>query len=38
MIVRAYGESSGNLSVAARSLGIPRSTLRDKLRRYGVLS
>ncbi len=35
MIVAAYEGSGHNLSLAARSLGIPRSTLRDKLRKYG---
>lgn len=35
MIVAAYEGSGRNLSSAARSLGIPRSTLRDKLRKYG---
>ncbi|MGE0326601.1 MAG: sigma-54-dependent transcriptional regulator [Polyangiaceae bacterium] len=35
MIMAAYEGSGHNLSLAARSLGIPRSTLRDKLRKYG---
>ncbi len=37
MISSAFNEASGNLSQAARILGIPRSTLRDKLRRYGLI-
>jgi transcriptional regulator with PAS, ATPase and Fis domain len=36
VIRRAFDENEQNLSRAARQLGIPRSTLRDKLRRYGV--
>jgi DNA-binding NtrC family response regulator len=32
MIRRALDESSGNQAAAARALGIPRSTLRDRLR------
>lgn len=32
MIRRALEESSGNQAAAARALGIPRSTLRDRLR------
>jgi transcriptional regulator with AAA-type ATPase domain len=32
MVRRALDESSGNQAAAARALGIPRSTLRDKLR------
>ncbi|HEX7603261.1 MAG TPA: sigma-54 dependent transcriptional regulator [Polyangiaceae bacterium] len=37
MILAAYEQSAKNLSRAAKSLAIPRSTLRDKLRRYGAL-
>jgi len=37
MILAAYEEASKNLSRAAKALAIPRSTLRDKLRRYGAL-
>jgi transcriptional regulator of acetoin/glycerol metabolism len=37
MILRAYVDSSRNLSKAAKALDIPRTTLRDKLRRYGAL-
>lgn len=33
-ILEAFEASAGNLSLAARKLGIPRSTLRDKLKRY----
>lgn len=33
LILRAFEESDGNVTEAARRLGIPRSTLRDKLRR-----
>jgi len=29
-------DCEGNLSLAARTLGIPRSTLRDRLKRYGI--
>jgi DNA-binding NtrC family response regulator len=36
MILRAFEESQHNLSRAALDLGIPRSTLRARLRRYGV--
>jgi DNA-binding NtrC family response regulator len=36
MILRAFEESQHNLSKAAQDLGIPRSTLRARLRRYGV--
>jgi DNA-binding NtrC family response regulator len=36
MILRAFEESRHNLSRAAQDLGIPRSTLRARLRRYGV--
>ena len=34
-IVRAVEQHHGNLSAAARALGIPRSTLRDRLKRAG---
>lgn len=37
-IMAAFDEAHGNLSRAARILGIPRSTLRDRLRRFGVAS
>ncbi len=37
MILSAYQDASKNLSRAAKALAIPRSTLRDKLRRYGAL-
>jgi len=37
MILRAYVDSERNLSRAAKQLAIPRTTLRDKLRRYGAL-
>lgn len=36
MIVRALDECGGNVSRAARVLGIPRSTLRDKLQKYAL--
>lgn len=36
MILRAFEESQHNLSKAAQDLGIPRSTLRARLKRYGV--
>ena len=35
--IRAYEASGHNLSQAARQLGIPRTTLRGRLKRYGVL-
>jgi two-component system, NtrC family, response regulator AtoC len=37
-ILMALGESDGNLSAAARSLGISRPTLRKRLRQYGLRS
>ncbi|HKQ71739.1 MAG TPA: sigma-54 dependent transcriptional regulator [Polyangiaceae bacterium] len=37
MIVSVFERSSGNLSRAAEELGIARSTLRDRLRKYGLL-
>ncbi len=37
LIVAAYDEAGKNLTIAARVLGMPRTTLRDKLRRFGVL-
>jgi len=36
MILEAYREAGHNLSQAAEILGIPRTTLRDRLKRYGV--
>jgi DNA-binding NtrC family response regulator len=36
LILRAFEESQQNLSRAAQDLGIPRSTLRARLKRYGV--
>jgi len=36
LILRAFEDSQHNLSRAAQDLGIPRSTLRARLRRYGV--
>jgi two-component system response regulator GlrR len=36
MILRAFEESQHNLSKAALDLGIPRSTLRARLKRYGA--
>ncbi|MBN2720164.1 MAG: sigma 54-interacting transcriptional regulator [Proteobacteria bacterium] len=33
---RALEKSSGNVRAAARSLGIPKSTLYDRLKRYGL--
>jgi DNA-binding NtrC family response regulator len=36
LILQAYQEAGANLSRAARSLGIPRSTLRDRLRKFGI--
>ncbi|CAN5738891.1 hypothetical protein BH09MYX1_BH09MYX1_28380 [soil metagenome] len=37
MIVKAYVSVNKNLTQAAKILEIPRSTLRDKLRRYNAL-
>jgi DNA-binding NtrC family response regulator len=37
LIVRTFEECERNLSLTARQLQIPRTTLRDKLRRYGLL-
>lgn len=37
LIVQAFEASGGNMSRAARRLGIPRTTLRDKLKRLGVI-
>jgi DNA-binding NtrC family response regulator len=36
MILGAYRQAERNLSEAARELGIPRTTLRDRLKRYGM--
>jgi DNA-binding NtrC family response regulator len=36
VILRAFEESRHNLSRAASELGIPRSTLRARLKRYGA--
>lgn len=36
-IVETWESSGNNLSAAARSLGLPRTTLRDRLRKYGLL-
>jgi DNA-binding NtrC family response regulator len=38
LIVLALDEARGNLTHAAKSLGIGRMTLRSKLKRYGLLS
>ncbi len=35
-ILRAYREENGRVDAVARRLAIPRSTLYDKLRRYGI--
>lgn len=35
-IEEAWAASGHNLSAAARSLGLPRTTLRDRLKRYGL--
>lgn len=35
-ITEAFRACSGNVSEAARRIGLPRSTVRDKLRRYGM--
>ena len=36
MITDAWKISGRNLSAAARSLGLPRTTLRDRLKKYGL--
>ena len=36
MIVGTYEACEHNLSLTARRLGLPRTTLRDKLKRYGL--
>ncbi len=36
LIVTAWEESGGNVSEAARLVGVPRSTLRAKLKRFGL--
>jgi DNA-binding NtrC family response regulator len=36
MIIGTYEACDHNLSLTARKLGLPRTTLRDKLKRYGV--
>ena len=37
LILAAFRESDGNLSQTSRLLGVPRTTLRGKLRKYGAL-
>jgi two-component system response regulator AtoC len=37
LIVDAFQDNAGNLARTARQLGIPRTTLRDHLKRYGML-
>ncbi|HET9955207.1 MAG TPA: sigma-54 dependent transcriptional regulator [Polyangiaceae bacterium] len=37
MIESAWETSGRNLSAAARTLGLPRTTLRDRLRKYGLI-
>jgi DNA-binding NtrC family response regulator len=36
LILDVYTQSQRNVSVAARHLGMARTTLRDKLRKYGL--
>lgn len=36
IIIETYQANGENVSQTARELGMPRSTLRDKLRRYGL--
>jgi DNA-binding NtrC family response regulator len=36
IILRTFEEEDGRVDAVARRLGVPRSTLYDKLRRYGV--
>jgi DNA-binding NtrC family response regulator len=35
-ILETWDDSGHNLSAAARALGVPRTTLRDRLRKYGM--
>jgi two-component system C4-dicarboxylate transport response regulator DctD len=35
-ITEAYTRAGRNLTMAAQRLGMPRTTLRDKLRKYGL--
>mgnify|MGYP001179590984 CR=1 FL=1 len=37
LVLAVFEDSQKNLSLASRVLGVPRSTLRDKLRRYGAM-
>ena len=37
LITKAFEAAQGNISEAARQLGLPRSTMRDKLRRLGLV-
>ena len=36
LIMDAFSECSRNMTLTAKRLGIPRSTLRDRLRKFGV--
>jgi two-component system NtrC family response regulator len=36
VLLRALRRSGGNQRAASQELGIPRSTLNDKLKRYGI--
>jgi DNA-binding NtrC family response regulator len=35
-IQETWESTGGNLSAAARALGLPRTTLRDRLKKYGL--
>ncbi len=37
LVLAVFEDAHKNLSLASRVLGVPRSTLRDKLRRYGAM-
>ncbi|NLE94847.1 MAG: hypothetical protein GX600_04060, partial [Dehalococcoidia bacterium] len=36
MITRALAENGNNVSAAARSLGLPRQTLQNRMKRLGI--
>lgn len=36
LVRAAIGQAKGNISLAARNLGLNRTTLHEKMRRYGI--